>query len=584
MNFCKRFLSAVDVTFAMKHVRWLTENTPNRGSGLGDDRKAAEYICEQLNDYGLDNEIQSFAAYNSKPVYSELAVLEPERMILDSQPCCHIQSTSKQGLTTELIDAGAGAEEDYQGKNVRGKAVLAEVSYSPPTPEKARIAAMNGASAIICMNWGKDQQVICGRGLKAVWGNPTPQNIDNIPQIAGLSISRKDGERLKELCIQNTRVKVHLRAEASNQWENLPQPVGTLKAKNDNEEFVLISGHLDAWEPGVTCNATGNGAMLELARIFARHRDALKRSLIFAFWNGHEIAEAAGSTWYVDNNWDQLRDNCIANFTIDSPGLIRASRYQAHTSSELRDFTQNSLKDMLAEEIIVSDLKKIGDQSFMGLGIPSIYGRMALSEKEIRENNGATLGWWNHTIEDTLDKADPDVLAKDLTAYTVLIAGLANARILPYDFSGKIRKIKVSLKELNQRSASILQLEPLIEVSNRLEVEAAELNNVIGSHRSGNSTVEATIKINECLMKLSRTLTSPFQTACSRYDQDTYGLSDLSEPIPLLYPMAGLVRMPPSSDSYHMLLTMLIRKRNRISDALKMALDLILITKRLIKM
>jgi hypothetical protein len=567
----------------MKHVRWLTENTPKRGSGLGDDQKAAEYICEQMDAFGLENEIQSFVAYNSRPVYSELTVLEPERMIFDSQPCCHIQSTPIQGLTTELIDVSAGAEKDYQGKNVRGKAVLAEVSYSPPTPEKARIAAINGASAIICMNWGKDQQVICGRGLKAVWGNPTPQNIDNIPQIAGISISRKDGERLKELCIQNPRVKVHLRAEACNRWENLPQPVAILEAKHDNEEFVLISGHLDAWEPGVTCNATGNGAMLELARIFARHRDALKRNLIFAFWNGHEIAEAAGSAWYVDNNWDQLRDNCIANFTIDSPGIIRASRYLAYTSSELRDFTQNSLKDMLAEEVIISDLKKIGDQSFMGLGLPSIYGRMALSEKEIRENNGATLGWWNHTIEDTLDKADPDILTKDLTAYTVLIAGLANATILPYDFSGRIRKIKVSLNELNQRSGSILQLEPLIEVSNRLEVEAAELNHVISSHSPGNSTEEANIMINECLMKLSRTLTSPFQTACSRYDQDSYGLSDLSEPIPLLYPMAKLVQLPPSNESYHMLLTMLIKNRNRISDALKKALDLILTTKRLIK-
>ena len=44
----------------------------------------------------------------------------------------------------------------------------------------------HGAAAMVCANWGEDgkteQDYICGRGLKSVWGNPTPETWKDIPQ------------------------------------------------------------------------------------------------------------------------------------------------------------------------------------------------------------------------------------------------------------------------------------------------------------------------------------------------------------------------------------------------------------------
>ncbi len=581
MDLVKSMLGEVNAESAMRHVRWLTENTPRRFSGTGDDRRAAEYVRERLSDYGLEAGIEAFPTYNSTPLFSELKVLGPERLVVESLPCAHIMSTTEAGFSAELVDVGAGSEEEYRDKDVRGKAVLVQVSYAPPTPEKARIAAARGAVALICMNWGRDQQVICNRGLKAVWGNPTPQNIGDIPRICGLSISRRDGERLSRLCSGERPVKVFIRAESDNRWQTLPQPIGFLKAGAETEEFLLVSGHLDAWEPGVTCNATGNGVMLELARVLGRHRDSLKRNVVFAFWNGHEIAEAAGSTWYVDNHWDRLRDGCIVNFTIDSPGIIRATRYLAYTSPELMGFTLGTLKELLREEVIVSNLKKIGDQSFMGLGLPSIYGRMPLSEEEIKKENGATLGWWNHTLEDTLDKADETVMAKDLAAYTAMIARLANTAVLPYDFTEKAGTISAELKNLNQTHGARLGLGGLVERAAGLESAVAELNRLIARRRDGGLRDEADGIINRCLMKLSRKLTGPFVTACGPYEQDSYGLSVLAEPIPLLRPAKDLAGLDPSGEEFLTLFTKLVKNRNHISDALASAQEAVRTTLKL---
>lgn len=569
----EKILGELDEKEAMKHVVWFTENTPKRISGMGDDRKAAEYINKKMTEYGLQTEILEFETYNSLPEYSDIKVLYPETVQIKSLPCCHIASTLPEGLKTELVYVGAGGEDDYTGKDVRGKVVLVEVSYAPATPEKARIAAGKGAIGMICMNWGGDEDVICMRALKTVWGNPTNETFKNIPQIAGLSITRKAGEYLRELCKKNERVEILFKVKSTRQWDKLVQPLAILEGKEEPEKFLLVSGHLDAWEPGVTCNATGDGVMLELARVLAKYKDHLKRSIYFVFWNGHEIAEAAGSTWFADHYWDQLRDHCIGYINIDSPGMKGAVQYAADASRELSDFAEEVIKSILKEDVKVKYLTKIGDQSFFGLGIPSIAGRMSFDEGYVEKTHGAFLGWWNHTVEDTLDKVDINNLKKDLLVNCAYIFEMLNSVMLPYDFAKTCLDIKEKLEMLNKESGGIIEFDSLIEKANILREYIRKLNMCKSAILSEANADEKLILLNTALLKLSRILTSPFYTYCDRYQQDSYGLSILSKPIPLLYPVVSLKQMDPSTLEYKLLYTKLVKDRNRVSDALNEAIE-----------
>ena len=89
---------------------------------------------------------------------------------------------------------------------------------------------------------------------------------------------------------------------------------------------------------------------MELARVFSKHRDKLRRNIIFAFWDGHEIAEAAGSTYFVDTNWDELNNHCIAYVNIDNPGIIGTSVPQSRGVPEVREFQKKIVKDFWGEE------------------------------------------------------------------------------------------------------------------------------------------------------------------------------------------------------------------------------------------
>ena len=47
---------------------------------------------------------------------------------------------------------------------------------------------------------------------------------------------------------------------------------------------------------------------------------------------------------------------------------------------------------------------KTGDSSFFGLGIPMIAGQAAFTRAELKATALASLGWWHHSIENTIDK------------------------------------------------------------------------------------------------------------------------------------------------------------------------------------
>ena len=152
----QEMMAALDVEKSADHVRWLTDHTPSRISGMGQDREAAEYICKKIEEYGLESKILEFEAYNSHPGTSKVKIVAPVQKEISSIACCHIESTPVGGADYEVVYLGSGGEEDYVGKDVAGKAVLVEVSYAPATPEKAMLASEHHAAAMICMNWGNN--------------------------------------------------------------------------------------------------------------------------------------------------------------------------------------------------------------------------------------------------------------------------------------------------------------------------------------------------------------------------------------------------------------------------------------------
>lgn len=558
---------------AYSHMLFLVEEVGERLAGTDQLLKASRYIHNKMSKFRLNSRIDEFHMYSSLPILSELETLTPQQLVIESFPNLHSPSTLPEGIEGELVYVGAGGEQDYKNKNAKGKIVLAELSYSPPRPEKIKIAEKNHAKAVILMNWGPVEKKVIGRGaIKWVWGNPTPEEWELMPKIPSINISRAAGEYLKNL-LENSKVKVRIRLENIRKWVKARQPTAELKGKIEPDKFILIGGHLEAWGKTATCNSCGNALMLELARVLAKHRDKLRRSLIFVFWDGHEIAEAAGSTWHVDYYWQKLNKNCIAYINIDSPGLKGASRYVAKAALETWDLLEQIGKE-IGIKIEKSPPTKTGDNSFLGIGIPYIGVFATYTPEELREKlNWATLGWWYHSNEDTLDKIDKELFIQHAELYTHLIIRLCNEPIIPLNFITTVNYIINELKELSKIAKNKINLtsiqaeaETLLKITKKLNETIAEIKE---RYQKSTETYQDKINIiNKCLIKLSRILTPAFRSVAGRYGQDPYGYTPLQKPIPRLYYIVKkLTQLSEKESLHHQLKTKFLRERNKLVDA-----------------
>ncbi|MFQ6014819.1 MAG: M28 family peptidase [Anaerolineae bacterium] len=566
----EQILDEFSIDRAWEHVLWLTENAPQRISGSEDERTAASYFKEKMDEYGLVTQVDVFDGYNSFPVGAELKITSPQEREIDCAVCCHIASTPPQGIQAELVYVGAGGVDDYVGKDVQGKAVLAEISYAPPRPEKARIAAAHGAVALILMNWGLPEHGTMPLGaIKGVWGNPTPETMKQIPRMAALGITRRDGEYLRDLC-QQAEVRVWLRAEATQEWGPLHQPWGHIPGAVEPEKYLLVAGHFDAWRPGVTDNATGNATKLELARIFAQHRSELRRGILFAFWTGHEIGDMEGSTWFLDNNWEDLNQNCTAYFNVDTVGMKGTTRYIVTSSAELIRFHQGVERELFGKASTRRRLSRTGDQSFLGIGIPSLYGQIHHTPEEIERWHNATLGWWWHSSEDTLDKVDKELFARVMRTYAAYISAFCTAPFLPVEFMSVADELEGRLKELQSQAGHALDLSAVVTKAQELREAASRLDQFVVQEEAA-AAEEDIQPVNECLMRLSRILTPVSTTVVGKYGQDSYGLTAMTKPIPGLYEAGELGTLDSAEEAHKLLLTKLVRERNKVSDALSEA-------------
>ncbi len=564
----QKIVDRTSVDKAFEHIRWLTDKTPDRLAGTESEKKAVEYLCRTLDEYGVSHDVYEFDSYISVPLESKLEIVHPGAEEIRSLPLAHSASTGADGIRGELVFVGSGAEEYYKDIDANGKIVVIEHSYNPPRPEKVRIAQQHGAAAVVSITWGRPDFKVISRGtVKPVWGNPTPETMKLMPTLPVVSIMKCDGERLVEM-IKNGPVEVVVYAKADNAWMKTYNVVAKVGNKKTDSEFVLLGGHLDAWNPGVTCNAAGVAMMLELARVFQENADDLERELRIAFWTGHETGIMSGSTWYVDNFWTELREHCLCYMNCDSPGLAEATIFGSSDTEELSDFTVRTAREVLDPDFPIESYReeKTGDRSFFGIGIPCTNAWMRFSPEKIAEWHGAILGWWNHTPYDTVDKVDPRNFERDMDVKALELVRLLNARVYPFNFRRVVDLFEVRVGQL-QSAQEALDLAGLSQGI----AELGRLLSLFYDNTADPRTLaddEAVASANEVQRVLSRELIPINYSGVDPYYQDTYGSTYMRTALPRIREVERLSQITDDAER-NLLVTKLARERNRLLDTMR---------------
>ncbi len=577
-------LDAVSAANIRSHVERIVSEIPHRAAGSDNGRRMAEYSRDAMIAAGVaDTAVHELPAIVSFPEHAEFRVREPSEIAIQANTLGHSLETASGGLSGELVYVGSGAFEDYEGKDVRGKIILTELSYSPARHEKQRIAGLKGAIGAVMMNWGPPgNEAVPFGSVKPVWGNPTPENYeDEMPTLPCIGIARAAGLKLKAMCAAGP-VRVWLRTHVENGWRPVQITVGevALDSSPEHEDFVMVGGHQDSW-PGeaATDNAAGNACMIELARVFSKHRSELRRGLLFGFWTAHETGTMAGSAWYADRHWDRLRDNAVAYLQIDQPACIgTTTRWSTHSAAELKTFHQTVEKSLLdGRDTVWHRVAKNGDSSFLGLGIPMFHGEGSFTDKELKESALATLGWWHHSVENRLDKLDWDWMQVHIRIYAAYLWELCTAPVLPFSYRPVAAQITERLDALEKDgravnlAATIKRARAFAKAADMFD-ESADLWR--RKFETGDGDDDAARVINRAMKRLSRLLVPLQSTAIGTYGHDPYGYTPQTTMIPCLYDIPRLAGLKEGEERW-MLETKLVRDRNRVTDTLGDAIAII---------
>lgn len=532
-------------------------------SGTAEEREALGFIEGRMRDYGFRTHVILHDAFISLPGRASVLV--------DGRPVTAItqsfsQSSPPGGLSGVPVYVGHGGEADVAGRDLRGRILLIEGMATPATAQRA---TRTGAAGQLHISHHEHIHEMC---ISPVWGSPGASTLGGMPATVACSVNNADGGAIRDALAAGAQPVVTLNAEVDTSWRKTPILVADLDGPGgDADPFVLLSGHHDTWYFGVMDNGSANAGMMEVARLCALHRAGMKRGLRVCFWSGHSHGRYSGSAWYADSHWDELDRRCVAHVNVDSLGGVGATVLSNTAAmAELHGLAAEAVTQQTNQPYKGKRKNRSSDDSFVGIGIPSMFG--IISEQAAKHDQARNaLGWWWHTPHDLIDKVDEANQIRDTRVLGHAVWRLLSDTIVPLDH---VAMAGTLLDELTPLAAALdgrFDVAPLVAATMRLR-DSARL--VARRATSANPAVAGAV--NAALMRVSRALVPADYAAGERF------LHPHALPMPdwaALQPIRELAAAAPGGDAEKFATVDALRARNRVAFAIReaqAALDLAL--------
>jgi N-acetylated-alpha-linked acidic dipeptidase len=553
-----------------------------RESGSPEEAEAAEYLASFLKKWGVQYQIYFPELYISRPRKAEVKLVKPFVREFRAKNPAMTALTGEAGITAELVYVESSYARNVndllnpsisgETANVRGKIVLTE---GLPLPGKVGVFTNLGAASIIFISPGLN---IHEGIVTTIWGSPDLDSDGQQPAIPVLSVNREDGEELKHLArTGGAEVNVITRAETG--WYKCPVLVANIPGTEEPDKYVLLHGHLDSWHVGIGDNATGDAALLELTRIFHKHRQLLKRSLKIAWWPGHSYGRYAGSTWFADHFGFDLEQNCIAQVNCDSPGCRWATSYEyVDWMSEVDEFCQAAIFDAVGQRSKGTRPARAGDYSFNNIGITSFFMLSSSIPADVLKEKGyyavggcgGNIEW--HTEDDGLQLYDPEIQVKDIKVYLTAVFRALNAPIHPYNFVNTVEKLLETIEKYQHTAGDRFDFGLAKKEGESLLRSLKQFNAKLEDLR-GKPVSDPDVQIaNRKLEKLGRIL---IRINYSRKGIFRHDPAVEIPPLPDIAEVNRIDKLARNSHEYKVLLNHLVRGTNRVAWAFKEAREVV---------
>lgn len=371
-------------------VKTLSASDNSRISGFEGESNAASYIQEQFKSIGLEISEQSFPvqSYVSLSMKITLSIEnESMKVLTDARVLSFSSPTPPEGISSDVIMVGVGAQSDYSGLDVNGKFVLIQRGGELFRTKVAR-ASQLGAVGAIFYDPNSDNTISATLG-----------ELSDIPAVC---ISRKDAEAILTAISKNTLTSMSVTLDSICKDSTSKNVIGTLKASgNTTGKCLVIGAHYDGVDtPAANDNASGIALLIEAARVMSLQKEPLSCDIKFVAFGAEEIGLLGSIAFVQKMTYDEI-DATIAMLNFDMVGVgdtITAGSSTISGHSKLLQMSSEAMKQ-LSFKYETSETDNSDHVPFAYAKIPAVFFQ-----------NGPYEDY--HTDKDILSVIDKDALLK----------------------------------------------------------------------------------------------------------------------------------------------------------------------------
>ena len=286
---------------ALGVVAHLSQELGPRASGTEQERKAAQYLVSQLEQFGYAAWLQEFTVTTLSPSTASLTLAPmesgPDALSVGVAPLSRSSTGEVKG---RLVPAGLARPHELPAEGLAGNIALVERGLITFQEKVDRLAEAGAVGAVIYNNAPGNF-----RG--------TLREVGPIPVV---SISQEDGARIQELLAAGTVEAVLTVNQEVHPSQNV---IAEKPGGPDAIGVVVLGAHYDTVPdvPGANDNASGTAVLLTLAEQL--QNQPLPFTVRFIGFGSEELG-LRGSRHYLDSLSEQQRRDITAMFNFDSLG------------------------------------------------------------------------------------------------------------------------------------------------------------------------------------------------------------------------------------------------------------------------
>ncbi|MEP7041744.1 MAG: M28 family peptidase [Dokdonella sp.] len=397
----------------------LTTEVGARLAAGPNDAKARNWVVAKFKALGFDKvwtEPVTYPKWVRRGQQAEILAPYPQPLALLALG--YSPATPAGGIDAEVVGFDTlDALKNADANSVRGKIVYVTTTMqarkdghdygagSHVRTNGPQLASQQGAAAFLLRSAGTDHNRLPHTGVTRFDTGVTP--------IPAAALSSPDADQLERELKSGQPVRMKLALDCGIEGEFTgANVIAELRGSKKPNEYFVMGGHLDSWDPGTGAidDGVGIGIAVGAAHVIAQLPHRPQRSIRVVAFANEEAGLYGGKALATKYAKD------IAHAVLGSESDEGADRIWKITAS-----VKPEARDAVAQ--IASVLQPLGieyDASAPGNGGSDLSEMHGVGMAALSLHQDATRYFdWHHTANDTLDKIDPQQLQQNVAAYAV---------------------------------------------------------------------------------------------------------------------------------------------------------------------